>query len=117
VKKVVAWVLPGNLCIDAEKAVKKAEARLATLEGALGRAEDDARVLADPGLDEQQKLDRLEGDGGQSPIERQIKSTESQLGQKQAEQESLEEARASAAGWVVNQWVGRGSGWAPSRHS
>ena len=86
-------------------AVEKADEALDTLERNLGQAQDDAAVLGDPALTTQQKLDRLGEGGDQSPVEREIDNKESELGQKKAEEESLEEAQASGVGWVVNQWA------------
>ena len=86
-------------------AVEKAEQSLDTIETNLGRAEEDAAVLRDPALTTQQKLDRLGEGGDQSPVEREIDNKESELRQKKAEEQSLEEAQASGVGWVVNQWA------------
>lgn len=103
-EKVIAVPMPGNACTSAEVAVEKADEALDTLEESLGQAEEDAAVLGDPALTNLQKLDRL-GDGDQSLVEREIDNKESELGQKKAEEESLEEAQASGVGWVVNQWA------------
>ena len=105
VREVIAWVLPGNACKSAEMAVEKADEALDTLEGSLGQAGEDAAVLGDPALTTQQKLDRLDEGGDQSFVEREIDNKESELGQKKAEEESLEEAQASGVGWVVNRWA------------
>lgn len=105
VEKVIAVPAPGNVCESAEMAVEKAEQSLATIETNLGRAEEDAAVLRDPALTTQQKLDRLGEGGDQSPVEREIDNKESELRQKKAEEQSLEEAQASGVGWVVNQWA------------
>jgi hypothetical protein len=105
VREVAAWVLPGNACKSAEMAVEKADEALDTLEGNLGQAEEDAAVLRDPALTTRQKLDRLGEGGDQSLVEREIDNKESELGQKKAEEQSLEEAQASGVGWVVNQWA------------
>lgn len=104
VDKVLAWVFRSNACKSAEIAVEKADEALDTLERNLGQAEDDAAVLRDPDLTTKQKLDRL-GEGGDQSVEREIDNKESELGQKKAEEESLEEAQASGVGWVVNQWA------------
>jgi hypothetical protein len=85
--------------------VEKAEELLGTLERNLDRAESDAAVLRDPDLTTQQKLDRLDAGGAQSLVERQIDNKEAELGTKKADEESLEAAQASWAGWVVNQWA------------
>ena len=103
--KVVAGLLPGNACKSAEIAVEKADEALDTLEGSIGQAEEDAAVLRDPALTPQQKLDRLDEGGDQSPVEREIDNKESELGQLKAEEESLAEAQANGVGWVVNQWA------------
>jgi len=105
VRKVIAWVFPGNACKSAEMAVEKANEALDTLERNLAKAGKDAAVLGDPALTTQQKLDRLNEGGDQSFVEREIDNKESELGQKKAEEESLEEAQASGVGWVVNQWA------------
>jgi len=105
VREAIAWVLPGNACKSAEIAVEKADEALDTLEGSLRQAEEDAAVLRDPALTTQQKLDRLGEGGGQSLVQREIDNKESELDQKKAEEESLEEAQASGVGWVVNQWA------------
>src|SRR5680860_394224 len=100
VEKVIAVPAPGNVCKSAEMAVEKADEALDTLERNLGQAEDDAAVLGDPDLTLQQKFDRLGEGGDQSLVEREIDNKESELGQKKAEEESLEEAQASGVGWV-----------------
>lgn len=105
VDKVIAVLLPGNACKSAEMAVEKADEALDTLERNLGQAQDDAAVLRDSALTPQQKLDRLGEGGDQSLVEREIDNKESELGQKKAEEESLEEAQASGVGWLVNQWA------------
>ena len=105
VEKVIAVPAPGNVCKSAEMAVEKADEALDTLERNLGQAEDDAAVLGDPDLTLQQKFDRLGEGGDQSFVRREIDNKESELGQKKAEEESLEEAQASGVGWVVNQWA------------
>ncbi len=105
VKKVVAWVLPGNACKSAERAVEAAENALARLEQNFARAEDNAAVLGDPDLTPQQRLDRLDEGGEQSVAERQIDNKEAELRTKTADEESLEAAQASWAGRVVNQWA------------
>ena len=102
--KVAAAVLPGNACKAAEAALDKADASLDTLEGNLAQAQDAAAVIGDPALTTQQKLDRL-GEGGDESLERQIDNRESELAQKKAEEKSLEEARDSGAGWVVDRWA------------
>lgn len=103
--KVIAALLPGNPCKSAEMAVEKAEQARDTLERNLGQAEDDAAVLRNPALTPQQKLDRLGEGDDQSLVEREIDNKESELRQKKAEEQSLEEAQASGVGWVVNQWA------------
>lgn len=105
VKKVVAWVLPGNACKSAERAVEAAENALARLERNVARAQDNAAVLGDPDLSPQQKLDRLDKDGEQSLVERQIENKQAELRTKTADEESLEAAQSSWAGRVVNQWA------------
>ena len=102
--KIAAAVLPGNACKSAEAALDKADESLDTLEENLGRAQDAAAVIGDPALTTQQKLDRL-GEGGDESLSREIDNTESELAQKKAEERSLEEARNSGAGWVVNRWA------------
>ena len=105
VEKVIAVPAPGNVCESAEMAVEEAEQSLDTLERNLGQAEDDAAILGDPASTPQQKLDRLGEGGYQSPVEREIANKASELAQKKAEEQSLEEAQASGVGWVVNQWA------------
>ncbi len=105
VQDLIDLVTPGSACKTAELAVEKADEALDTFERTLGQAEEDAAVLRDPALTPQQKLDRLGEGGDQSIVEREIDNKESELGQKKAEQESLEEAQASGVGWVVNQWA------------
>lgn len=105
VRDVIDFVTPGNACKTAEIAVEKADEALDTLGGSLGQAQEDAAVLADPTLTPQQKLDRLNEGGDQSLVEREIDNRESELSQKKAEEESLEQAQASGAGWVVNLWA------------
>lgn len=105
VQKVIDLVTPGSACETAEMAVEKADETLDTLEGNLGQAEADAAVLGNPDLSPQEKLDRLGEGGDQSLVEREIDNKESELGQKKAEEESLEDAQASGVGWVVNQWA------------
>jgi len=98
-------VTPGSACETAEMAVEKADEALDTIEGSLGQAEEDAAVLADPDLTPQEKLDRLGEGGDQSLVQREIDNKESELGQKKAEEASLEKTQASGVGWVVNQWA------------
>ena len=105
VQDLIDLVTPGSACKTAELAVEKADEALDTFERTLGQAEEDAAVLRDPALTPQQKLDRLGEGGDQSIVEREIDNKESELGQKKAEQQSLEEAQASGVGWVVNQWA------------
>ena len=93
-----------NPCEDATRALEAADDALDTFERNLGEAEDGAAVLADPDLTNQEKLDRL-GEPGDQSLQREIDNKDSELGQKKAEEESLEEAQASGVGWVVNQWA------------
>ena len=104
-RDLIDLVTPGNACETARVAVKKADEALDTLEDSLGQAEEDAAVLGDPDLTNQEKLDRLGEGGGQSLVQREIDNKESELGQRKAEEKSLEEAQASGVGWVVNQWA------------
>lgn len=103
--KVITRLFAGNACKSAEMAVEKADEALDTLEGSLRQAGEDAAVLGDPALTTQQKLDRLNQGGDQPFVKREIDNKESELGQKKAEEESLEEAQASGVGWVVNRWA------------
>ncbi|MDP3953167.1 hypothetical protein [Microbacterium sp.] len=105
VRRLIDFVTPGSACAAAEMAVKKANEALDTLEHSLGQAEEDAAVLGDPNLTNQEKLDRLGEGRAQSVVQREIDNKESELGQRKAEEESLEEAQASGVGWVVNQWA------------
>ena len=93
-----------NPCEDATRALDAADDALDTFERNLGEAEDSAAVLADPDLTNQEKLDRL-GEPGDQSLQREIDNKDSELRQKKAEEESLEEAQASGVGWVVNQWA------------
>lgn len=105
VPSFIGWVFSNDACESAEMAVEKADEALHTLELNLVKAGEDAAVLGDPALTKQQKLDRLNEGGDQSFVQREIDNKESELVQKKAEEESLEEAQASGVGWVVNQWV------------
>ncbi len=105
VQDVIDFLTPGSACKTAEMAVAKADEALDTLEGSLGQAEDAAAVLNDPSLTPQEKLDRLGKGGDQSFAEREINNKESELGQKKAEEASLEKAQGSGVGWVVDQWA------------
>jgi len=98
VREAIAWVLPGNACELAEKAVEA----LDTLERDLARAEDDADVLDDPNLTPQQKLNRLSEGGDQSPVEREIANKEKELGKTRKQEERLEQDQASGVGWVID---------------
>ncbi len=102
--RLVAAVVPGDPCEAARAAVEASDEALATLEQNLGQAQDDAAVLGDPSLTTQEKLDRL-GQGGDPVVEREIDNQEAELAQAKAEQNALEEAQDSTAGWVVNQWA------------
>ncbi len=104
VDRLVAAVVPGDPCEAARAAVEASDEALATLEQNLGQAQDDAAVLGDPSLTTQEKLDRL-GQGGDPVVEREIDNQEAELAQAKAEQNALEEAQDSTAGWVVNQWA------------
>ncbi len=105
VQDLIDLVTPGSACRTAEIAVEKADEALATLEGGLNQAEEDAAVLGDPDLSSQEKLDRLGEGGDQSVLQREIDNVDAELGQKRAEEESLEQAQESGVGWVVNQWA------------
>lgn len=94
-----------NTCELKENAAEAAKETLDTLEQNLATARATAAVLADPSLSNEEKLARLGEDGGSSSIDREIDGKESELGQKKAEQRSLEGAQASGVGWVVNQWA------------
>lgn len=104
VPKVIAWVFRSNACKSAEMVFEKANETLDTIERSLRQAGENAAILGDPALTDKQKLDRLHKGGDQS-LEREIENKETELGQKKAEEESLENAQASAVGWVVNQWA------------
>ncbi|RYV51908.1 hypothetical protein [Pengzhenrongella frigida] len=105
VPEFIGWVFRNDACKSAEMAVEKADEALHTLEQNVGQAGEDAAVLGDPALTKQQKLDRLNQGGDQSFVQREIDNKESELGQRKAEEKSLEEAQASGVGWVVNQWA------------
>lgn len=105
VRELIDLVTPGGACDAAELAVKKADEALDTLEGTLGQAEGSAAILSDPDLTNAEKLDRLDEGGEQSSVQREIDNKESELGQKKAEEDSLEKAQSSGVGWLVNQWA------------
>ena len=105
VQNLIDLVTPGSACDAAEVAVEKADEALNTLEGSLRQAEEDAAVLRDPELTNEEKLDRIGEGSDQSLLQRDIDNKESELGQKKAEEESLQEAQASGVGWVLNQWA------------
>lgn len=102
VREAIAWVLPGNACESAEKAIEKLDEALDTAQRNLARAEDNADVLDDPNLTPQQKLKRLNEGGDQSPVEREIANKEKELGEKKEQEEDLEQDQASGVGWVIN---------------
>ena len=104
-RDLIDLVTPGSACETAQVAVKKADEALNTLEDSLAQAEEDAAVLGDSDLTNQEKLDQLGEGGDQALVQRRIDNKESELGQRKAEEESLEEAQASGVGWVVNQWA------------
>lgn len=105
IRDLIDLLTPGSACETAEMAVKKADEALNTLADSLAQAEEDAAVLGDRDLTGQEKLDQLGEGGGQALVQREIDNKESELGQRKAEEESLEEAQASGVGWVVNQWA------------
>lgn len=105
IRDLIDFLTPGSACETAELAVETADEALNTLEDTLAQAEQDAAVLGDPDLTNQEKLDRLGEGGDHSLVQREIDNKESELRQKQAEEESLEEAQASGVGWVLNQWT------------
>lgn len=105
VGRLIDLVTPGSACESYEKVVETTQQALDTIERSLGEAEEHATVLRDPDLTTQQKLERIGAGGVLSPVEREIDTKESELRQKQAEEANLEEAQASGAGWVVNQWA------------
>lgn len=94
-----------NTCELKESAAEAARETLDAFEQNLATARVAAAVLADPSLSNEEKLVRLGEDGGLSSIDREIDNKESELGQKKAEQQSLEQAQDSGVGWVVNQWA------------
>ena len=94
-----------NPCEDATKLLEKAEEAQATVERNLREAEADARVLGDPELTNEQKLEELGADGTFTSSEREIDSKQSEREQVEAEERSLEEAQGSGVGWVVDQWA------------
>lgn len=104
VPKVIAWVFRSDACKSAEMVFEKANETLDTLERNLAKAGKNAAIVGDPALTDQQKLDRL-GEGGDQSLEREIENKETELGQKKAEEKSLENAQASGVGWVVNRWA------------
>jgi len=104
--KVTDFILSQEKCALAQEAVARADAALDTIEENVSRAENAAAVLADPDLSNEQKLDRLQQQGERSAVDRELESTEAELTQKQAEEESLRAAQDSWAGFVVDQWLG-----------
>jgi hypothetical protein len=94
-----------NPCEDAKKLLDKAEEAQATVERNLREAEADARVLGDPSLTNEQKLEQLGADGAFTSSEREIDSKRSEREQKEAEERSLAEAQGSGVAWVVDQWA------------
>jgi len=105
VEKVVDWVVPGpSACDAAERVLQEAQSARATLERNLDQARDDAAVLADSSLTNEEKLDRLGEGGDQSIVAREIDNTQAELDQKRAEEATLEAARGSVAGRVVDLW-------------
>lgn len=105
IRDLIDLLTPGNACETAEMAVKKADQALKTLENSLAQAEEDAAVLRNPDLTNQEKLDQLGAGGVLAVVQREIATKESELAQRTAEEDSLEEAQASGVGWVVNQWA------------
>ena len=99
-------VLPGpNPCDDAQRALDAAEDALTTFQRTLGEAQDDAAVLADPQLTNQEKLERLGEDGDLAPVQRDIDNTTSELAQTKAEEDRLKERRSSWSGRIVDLWA------------
>lgn len=105
VPKVIAWVFRSDACKSAEMVFEKANETLDTLERNLAKAGKNAAIVGDPALTDRQKLARLGEGGDQSIVESEIENKESELGQKKAEEKRLENAQASAVGWVVNRWA------------
>lgn len=101
---LVSSVLPGDPCKAAEAAAEKAEKALADLEQSLAEAREDAAVLRDSALSDEQKLARLGEDGAFTQSERELAGKESQLDQKKALESSLKESQQTGAGWVITQW-------------
>ncbi len=104
IRDLIDLLTPGSACETAELAVKKADEALNTLEEGLAQAEEDAAVLGDPDLTNQEKLDQLGEGGDLAVVQREIDTKEAELAQRTAEEDSLEEAQGSGVGWVVNQW-------------
>jgi len=104
VRRLLDFVTPGSACETYEEVVEATQQALDTIERSLGEAESQAAVLRDPDLTTQQKLERLGARGEKSPVEREIDNKTSELRQKQAEEEILEQTQASGVGWAVNQW-------------
>ncbi|WP_299055496.1 hypothetical protein [uncultured Nocardioides sp.] len=96
---------PGAACEAAERLAADAGEAVDDVQGRLDDARDDAAVLADPDLSTAEKLDLIGEGGGQSFLERERETTESNLAVTEAEEASLEEAQRSPAGWVVDQWA------------
>lgn len=105
IRDLIDLLTPGSACETAELAVKKADEALDTLEEGLAQAEEDAAVLGDPDLTNQEKLAQLGEGGDLAVVQREIDTKEAELAQRTAEEDSLEEAQGSGVGWVVNQWA------------
>ncbi len=102
--RLIAAVVPGDPCKAAQAAAEVAGETLDTFERSLDEAQDSAAILGDPSLTTEEKLDRL-GPGEDPVAEREVANTEAELAQKEAEQNALEQAQSSTAGWVVNRWA------------
>lgn len=102
---LIDLVTPGSACEAAENAARKAQEARDTLEESLAKAEEDFAVLADPDLTSGEKLDRLGEGGGRAVVQRELANKQSELSQKEAEEQSLKEVQESWAGWLVDHWA------------
>ncbi|GAA1929987.1 hypothetical protein [Nocardioides hwasunensis] len=94
-----------NTCELKERAAEAARETLTTLERGVATAEARAEILTDPSLSNQEKLSRLGEGSDLASTDREIEDTEAVLGQKKAEERTLEQAQGSGVGWVVDQWA------------
>jgi hypothetical protein len=105
VRRVVSWVVSGDACKAAKEAVAQADRTLDAAEDTYREAQEDADILGDPDLSNQQKLERLRSGGRATPLEREIATTEAELQKNRTEQASITEKESTPAGFLVTQWA------------